>query len=89
MFSSDGESGGLISRVICESAPVRVRSSAFRRTAIFGNSFHFLNKLRERHTWLFESATRNRVHVETESIFITPAVLCATGGRRLRRILWI
>ena len=54
----------------------RVASSSlartFRRTAIFGNSFYSLNKLRERHTWLFESATHNRVHVETALIFITP-----------------
>ena len=57
----------------------------FRRTAICGNSLHFLNKLRERHTWLFESATRNRVHVETASIFITPAARHATDGRHLRR----
>ena len=63
---------------------VQIHTRTFRRTAIFGNSFHFLNKLRERHTWLFKSATRNRVHVETASIFITPAALCATGGRHLK-----
>ena len=31
---------------------------------------------------------QNRVHVETALIFITPAVLCATGERHLRRFLW-
>lgn len=30
------------------------------------------SKFRERHTGLFESVPRNRVHVETALIFITP-----------------
>ena len=45
----------------------------------------FTLKLREWNTWLFESAARNRVHVETAS-FITPAARHATDGRHLRRM---
>lgn len=41
--------------------------------------------LHEWHTSGFEYQTRNRVHVETASIFITPAARRATDGRHLRR----
>ena len=38
-------------------------------------------KLREWNTWLFESATRNRVHVETASIITPkPPVTLPMGG---------
>ena len=36
----------------------------------------------------FECRAQNRVHVETASISLRQAVLCATGGRRLRRTVW-
>ena len=64
---------------------VRVRSSAFRRTAICGNSFTYSQKFCEWHTLVFESQAQNRVHVETALISLRQAVLCATGGRHLRR----
>ena len=70
----------------------RVASSSltrtFQRTAISGNSFTYSQKFCEWHTLVFESQAQNRVHVETALIFITPAVLCATGGRHLRRTVW-
>ena len=37
----------------------------------------------------FECRAQNRVHVETALIFITPAALCATGERHLRRIMCV
>lgn len=36
----------------------------------------------------FECRAQKRVHVETALIFITPAALCATGERHLRRMAW-
>lgn len=42
-------------------------------------------KLRGWHTSGFEYQTRKRVHVETALIHYAEAVLCATGGRHLRR----
>ena len=61
----------------------------FQRTAISGNSFTYSQKLHEWHTSGFEYRTCNRVHVETALIFITPAALCATGERHLRRIMCV
>lgn len=68
---------------------VRFLAYPFQRTAISGNSFTYSQSSVKGIQGGVEYRPRNRVFVETALIFITPAALCATGGRHLRRILWI
>ena len=71
----------------------RVASSSLARILTqncnLRKSVSLSQKLREWHTSGFEYQTRNRVHVETALIFITPAARHATDGRQLRKVMCV